>query len=74
MAVTRYLYHLSIYTGKSQGTGKTFGSSVINVTVDIVEKHYLNTRFILITFFTSYQLLVDLSIRDVKAVGTVREN
>ena len=38
MAVRHYLHHLSIYTGKSQDTGKPFGSSVVNATVDIVEK------------------------------------
>lgn len=35
-------------------------------------KHYQNTRFI--TFFTSYQLLVDFPIRDVKTIETVRDN
>ena len=34
-----YPYHLSIYTGKSQDTGKPLGSRVVNAMVDILENN-----------------------------------
>ena len=70
-----YLYHLSIYSDKLQDTGKPLGSRVRNAMFDIVENNLTSKRlFYFYNFFTSYQLLADLSIGDVKAVGTVREN
>ena len=71
-----YLYHLSIYSDKLQDTGKPLGSLVKNAMFDIVENNLALSKrlFYFYNFFTSYQILADLSIRDVKAVGTVREN
>lgn len=69
-------YHLSICTGKLQEKGKLFGSCVINAMVDIVEYNstLLKQSFYFDNFFTSYQFLLDLSIRRVISVGSVREN
>ena len=69
-----YPYHLSIYAGKSQDTSKPLGSRVANAMVHIENNSTLSKHLFYFYFFTSYQLLADLSTRDVKAVGTVREN
>ena len=71
-----YLYHLNIYSDKSQDTGKPLGTRVRNAMFDIVENNSTLSKrlFYFYNFFTSHQLLADLSIGDVKAVGTVREN
>jgi len=71
-------YHLQIYTGKT-ADGKTsvpLGSRVINDLIDRVKPHtdLLCHAFYFDNFFTSYSLLKELSSRQIKAVGTVREN
>ena len=73
-----YPYKLSIYTGKdpnSAANSAPLGTRVKNM-VNITEEHSQPARHALFfdNFFPSYRLCADLTQRDVKFIGTIREN
>ncbi|XP_066978937.1 piggyBac transposable element-derived protein 3-like [Macrobrachium rosenbergii] len=71
-----YPYHLKLYQGKGEGRNQPLGKSIITKMVDVIssrsntEKHQLYFE----NFFTSYDLLVQLTESNAKATGTIREN
>ena len=71
-----YPYHFIIYTGKGEDSSGPLGSCVVNEKVDIIGENSdpLKHEFFFHTFFSSYNLLADLAAKNVKAIGTVREN
>ena len=71
-----YPYHFSKYTGKRENSSGSLGSRVVNENVDVIAEHSdpLKRELFFDNFFLSYNLLADLAAKNVKAVGTVREN
>lgn len=72
-----YPYHLQIYTGKAEGNSSVpLGSRVINDLIDRVKPHtdLLRHTVFFDNFFSSHGLLMDLSSKQIKAVGTIRDN
>jgi DNA excision repair protein ERCC-6 len=69
-------YHLEIYTGRKAASDGPLGTRVINTMIDVVKCHSCvkDHEFFFDNFFTSYDLLSDLSQQDIRATGTVREN
>ena len=71
-----YPYHFTIYTGKGENSSGPLGSRVFNVKVGVIAGlcDPLRHKLFFDNFFTSYNLLEDLASKNVKAIGTVREN
>ena len=71
-----YPYHFTIYTGKGENSSGPLGSRAVNEKVDVITEHSdsLKHELFFDNFFTSYNLLTDLAAKNVKAIGTVREN
>ena len=69
-------YHMKIYTGKEEKTDEPLGTRVVKHMVEIIERHshVQHHQIFFDNFFTSYQLMHLLATRNVRAVGTVREN
>ena len=67
-----YPYHMQIYTGKDEGKSSVqLGSRVVNDVIGSVKPYtdLLCHTFFFDNFFTSHGLLVDLSSKQIKAVG-----
>lgn len=74
--VDGYPYHLKIYTGKDGDRSEPLGTRVVNHMVNVIKvnsdvKYH---QIFFDNFFTSYQLLRELSLQQVRATGTVREH
>ena len=75
--VDGYPYHLDIYCGKTEeahgeyGLGGNVVLSMVNIVDEFEEK---NVEFFFDNYFSSNQLLVNLSERKILATGTVRSN
>ena len=71
-----YPYHFTIYTGKGENSSGPLGSRVVKEKVDIIVEHTdpLKHELFFDNFFTSYNLLADIAAKNVKAIGTIREN
>jgi DNA excision repair protein ERCC-6 len=72
-----YPYHLIMYQGKDlEAPKQPLGSRVINRMVDVIvtESAAVHHEVYFDNFFTSYDLMTDLSRRDICATGTIREN
>jgi len=72
-----YPYKLMIYTGRDQEANHTdpLGTRVVNHMIQVVEQHSDVKRhhFYFDNFFGCYDLFKDLSDRNAKATGTIRE-
>ena len=74
-----YSYYMSIYSGRDQGSDLEYqplGTRVVNQMLQVVQAHsnILNQEISLTNFFTSYDLLSSFGERNVRAVGTIRDN
>ena len=71
-----YPYNFNIYTGERENSSGPLGSRVVNEKVDVIAEHSDPWKHELFfdNFFTSYNLLADLAAKNVKTIGTVREN
>jgi DNA excision repair protein ERCC-6 len=70
-----YPYQMDIYTGKSEGN-EPLGSKIINNMVAVISEHSDTTKHHLYmdNFFSSRELYVSMTERNIKATGTIREN
>lgn len=73
-----YPYHLKIYQAKEVGKKSSvpLGTRVVYAAVDVISKHSTLSKHhvFLDSFFTSYDLLKNLSDTGIRATGTVRPN
>ena len=72
-----YPYHLKIYTGKEPGQQPDpLGTRVVNHMVSVIEEKsdVKSHQLFFDNFFSSYGLLKCLRAKNVRAVGTIREN
>ena len=72
-----YPYHLKIYTGKEPGQQPDpLGTRVVNHMVSVIEEKSVvkSHQLFFDNFFSSYGLLKCLREKNVRAVGTIREN
>ena len=72
-----YPYHLKIYTGKEPGQQPDpLGTRVVNHMVSVIEEKsdVKSHQLFFDNFFSSYGLLKCLREKNVRAVGTIREN
>ena len=60
---------------KKENSSGPLGSRIVNKKVDVIAEHYdpLKHELFFDKFFTSYNLLVDLTVKNVKVICTVRE-
>ena len=68
-----YPYNLQIYCGKDGDDKSPLGTRVVMQLLDCVSEPSNHVVYF-DNFFTSYQLLTDLALKGVRAIGTVREN
>ena len=66
-------YCLQLYEGKKENNNQPLGSQVVNTLLDAVEDCRQHTVYF-DNFFTSYDLLLSLKERNMRATGTVRDN
>lgn len=72
-----YPYQFQIYAGKSAANPQMpLGFRIVNEMISVVasKSDVKNHEFYFDNFFTSYRLMSELSERNVKATGTIREN
>ena len=71
-----YPYQLNIYTGEHSNNSVPLGSRVVNKMVDVIKEHSdpINHEIYFESFFTRFDLLVNLADENLKAIGAVRES
>jgi DNA excision repair protein ERCC-6 len=68
-----YPYNLQVYSGKDPENSGPLGHRVIDKMIQVLDNPS-NHEIYFDNFFTSYDLLMDLRAKGVKATGTVRDN
>ena len=71
-----YPYNFTIYTEKGKNSSGSLGSCFAIKKVNVIAEHSdtLKHELLFDNFFTSYNLLADLAVKNVKVISTVTEN